>query len=1617
MTDQPAQTRLRPIIRVFVSSTFSDLKLERDALQQWVFPKLEQLCQRNGFQFQAIDLRWGVSTEAGLDHRAMQICFEELRRSQEVSPEPNFLILLGDRYGWRPLPEAISQAEFDVLLSATEPDPKRMTIVGTDGKSAAQVLKEWYCLDENFLLPDPLPKEPDRVPLNYVLQSRQRIVDGRLKYGRQRAASGHGEVDTPEWLAIQGVLWDIINAAFPATSRQQATPSGTPPDSRFENRFQGIDWEQHIADVHNVDQPKRAVPQIVRFQGSATEQEIWGGALSSRNAAAHVLAFFRRIENLADFRDAEQASQIANLKDFVNLVQPDPSTEAADSERVGPIDEAAHKAQEQLKGQLQLRLRTTDTSPSQSPGVETNNVYHFTARLEPSKPNSQGEFTVGVTQRHILRLCARVKERLTKIIQRQFDEYWATTAPSSPERKRHELKLERREHWRFAKERGPAESFVGRNDKLTQILDYIRTGSPFPLVIHGTSGCGKTGLLARAAQHVAEDFKTTGKQSPILRFIGVTPRSSDLRSLLTSLCEELRQRPASPGTGEISTDINELSNEFDAHFRAATVDSPIVLFLDALDQLSDADNGRQLHWLPYCRKSSPLPPHVRVVCSCLHEPDEKDNDPVNQPHTAFKTRQLPDSAFIELKELAKTDAADLLHKHWLFQANRKVNPHQSQLIERRLESAACRQPLYLKLLFEEAKLWRSYDSPVEPGNGVPALLDQLFDRLSLETNHGELLVNRALGYIAAARRGLSETEILEVLFIDHEYKTQLDDKSKLNNHQLPTNPKRIPIAIWSRLRSDLAPYLTEYDALGVTVITFYHRQVSESSQRRYLGDSAEKYACHERLARYFAAPVFNNLLDAGTTNGPSWHDTTPHSLWESLYQLASAGLNSELTRTLLDICYLDCRCFYTDIYDFIVDFELLAKPTAAEVGEFHAFLRRHAQRLTKHRGLFLTLVTHEGSPAAQAKAREYGNGPTSPRPWFETHQVSEPTSDATGKGRSIKVLTHHTLLFRSACGCLAEYRGIAFFLETLGSIVLLNVARGIELSGRLYVRHERTLGLFVTPTADFVAVAYENGQADLIHVTIDDNCIVLLGHVPVCSFEYLVPEYDQPIMGFVSGTLWYQSPDGRLSSICTTDGEPLGSATTLTISHLTGELSGIAVQDESVLVADRIATGTELRLYRHTTQIATLSQGETDVLCCTACGPEQVAIAYSDRQIIIYTLCGTIAERLRLAVNESPAVMTWSSGELVWGDWLGRLHAWKINPDVQPDVIQCEVQEWVSAFRLAAVSDDVLCLLGSEIIQSFRIASTQPASGSPLLAVFPHDEQRAHVIQLRENGLWLIGAMTRQETFITKESNRWYAFGRDGRNHIVAAHMSGIGFVIDLQGGLPQLVGSFPSNITAVAPHYNAGFWLGDSRGVIHFLGMDGVCRPVTRNSLPNIGKPQVFSWGDLVVWIGICVGPSGDIVDVIRAFKIIGGGGKLHELGTRFFPPGCGAFCGVTYEPQSDRLLLLWQQDGRVTVRHGSVAHFLSENDIGPLALAVEQGVERISMTFDGSAFYVLNTRGDLYRLNSHSFAIEAVLAGSLRLTELSHDGHDALAGAAPLMFVEMESCVYSVRYHARKR
>ncbi len=100
--------------RLFISSTFSDFKKEREVLQADVFPVIKEYALSKGYTFQPIDLRWGVSEEAQLDQKTIELCLNEVRNCKSY-PYPNFLLMLGDRYGWVPLPYAIEENEFNSL--------------------------------------------------------------------------------------------------------------------------------------------------------------------------------------------------------------------------------------------------------------------------------------------------------------------------------------------------------------------------------------------------------------------------------------------------------------------------------------------------------------------------------------------------------------------------------------------------------------------------------------------------------------------------------------------------------------------------------------------------------------------------------------------------------------------------------------------------------------------------------------------------------------------------------------------------------------------------------------------------------------------------------------------------------------------------------------------------------------------------------------------------------------------------------------------------------------------------------------------------------------------------------------------------------------------------------------------------------------------------------------------------------------------------------------------------------------------------------------------------------------------------------------------------------------
>lgn len=858
MASPKVSTRHYPVIRVFVSSTFSDLKHERNALQREVFPRLEAYCQRYGFQFQAIDLRWGVPSEAGLDHRTMQICFDELRRSQEISPRPNFLILLGDRYGWRPLPEEISTAEFEQLAQAAAAEPATLPI-----------LEQWYRRDENA------------VPPVHVLRSRRDSPDGR-NYGR----TDDGKHDQPAWREVQAVLWSVINKAFPPTD--------------LASRFRQLNLADH------------RIPSIVRFQASATEQEIWNGAIRVPDADQHVFAFVRRIENIKE--SLAEARPKTGLSDFVDL--------RADDHR----DVIAEGAQQQLLAELQCRLASENASLSSNYREMT-----VTARLKFDDATQRFD----VSTDHVQSLCDAVYDQLIEVVKRQIDDYWRESQRDSIQtadqtesttqtisRIERELELEVEAHDRFGAERAPANMFVGRVAETECILDYLRGTDRRPLVIYGPSGTGKTALLAHAAHRAEQELG----RKPIVRFLGTTPHSGTVRSLLTSLCRQLRRD--FKVKGEPPTDFRDLVDDF-AKLLADHSSQPIYMFLDALDQLDDLDSGRQLNWLRYS-PNQPLAENVKIVVSCLS--DVCDADPSGQPLRVLKQRQLT-TGCVAITELTRDEASTLLFDRWLRRessssitpsphgrprrtiASNQQRDYLEKCIRQATEYTECRRPLYLKLLYEEARLWRSFDRvPIAIPETAADLLRALFRRLRQPDHHGPL-VNSVIAYLAASRYGLAENELLEILFADPDYWAILTRSNEHLGHEFPPGAKRIPIALWARLRYDLQPYLAERAAIGGQVLAFYHRQVAEWLQRRFTRFLTPHKVRHLRLASYFR--------NCGDPDGDrTWAGKSARALSELPYHEIHGSVPRSVVDTLTDLTFVAAKCEAGMVFPLQADYAM-----------------------------------------------------------------------------------------------------------------------------------------------------------------------------------------------------------------------------------------------------------------------------------------------------------------------------------------------------------------------------------------------------------------------------------------------------------------------------------------------------------------------------------------------------------------------------------------------------------------------------------------------------------------------------------------------------------------------
>jgi len=381
---------------------------------------------------------------------------------------------------------------------------------------------------------------------------------------------------------------------------------------------------------------------------------------------------------------------------------------------------------------------------------------------------------------------------------------------------------EDRDHEAYARSRR-TEFYVGRDEYFKSLDDYTRSGAEgMGMTVLGESGGGKSALLA----NWADKWKKKNPDDFVFQhYIGSSPISAShlflMRRLMVSILRFCENDAASLRFEEerIPAKADEIAKVFPEYLdrlalKAKEKGVRAVIMLDALNQLEDRERGRLLSWLPYR-----MPPDVRLVVSTL---------PGDTLNALSPRGWLP----LNVEPLTPEERKELIARH-LSHFSKALSVERAENIA---GASASSNPLFIKTLLDDLRATGAHerlDAQIVDylkSPDIPSLFGKILSRYEGEYERERPgLVRDALSFIWAARRGLTEPELLQVL--------------------KPEGKKALPAAFWSPLRCALLDGLVDHDG----VLAFSHQHLRDAVKERYVPDDRTAMKLRSKLSDLFAA--------------------------------------------------------------------------------------------------------------------------------------------------------------------------------------------------------------------------------------------------------------------------------------------------------------------------------------------------------------------------------------------------------------------------------------------------------------------------------------------------------------------------------------------------------------------------------------------------------------------------------------------------------------------------------------------------------------------------------------------------------------------------------------------
>jgi WD40 repeat protein len=483
----------------------------------------------------------------------------------------------------------------------------------------------------------------------------------------------------------------------------------------------------------------------------------------------------------------------------------------------------------------------------------------------------------------------------------------------------------------FAEERSQRFVLGSRETVWNELLRHAEgTGGNGSLCLTGTSGSGKSALLAKFAQAL----QSTASSLIVCHFVGASPSSTDGRRTLRRLCHELIQGAGL--TAEIPDDPEKLRTAFSELLKQSCEKHRVMLLLDAVNQFDPGSSD--LSWLP-----EELPQNARIILTTLPGPALDD----------LRRRRIPPRE-VTLPPLTAGDA-DAIIDEFLKRYRKSVTPEQKAMLRAKADAV---MPLYLLAALEELRTLGSYEEITGRIRELPEttlalfawILKRLEDDPGFRDADGRLvgveLVGGFSAYFAASQHGMSQSELVDLLD--------------------PGDPQGNVAALLQLLQ----PYLMRRGEL----LDFYHGQFRSAAEQVYLQTDAQRHRAHDVLADFF-----RSLADPG--NDQRWKGENARPFVELPFHLARSDAE-ELHELLWNPRWHRAKLKHTDVYGLVSDLALI--PEDRELRLVRNAVSLSANALVRDEKQYASqmvgrLLTRE-EPRIQSLLKEIAN--TQGSPWL-----------------------------------------------------------------------------------------------------------------------------------------------------------------------------------------------------------------------------------------------------------------------------------------------------------------------------------------------------------------------------------------------------------------------------------------------------------------------------------------------------------------------------------------------------------------------------------------------------------------------------------------------------------